>query len=297
MSLKNSSLHLDMALDRAELKILPSPISNNKVGWQDTTIKHFQTDSWEIGEHSHPHHELLIHLNCQTPVERKIDSRAIEETVTDGDLVIIPAGAEHKSLWRDKNEFVVLTLSPKVIEWYAWDSLNLNRLELLPTFAKPDPLVRGLISILEAEMKLNEDFDRLYGEVLISALCAHLLWRYTNQKPLSDRSNKLSSKQLTQAIEYINDNLHSSKLTLSEIAAQIGISKYHFCRLFTRTMNISPHQYIIRQRVKLAMQLLAQSKSAVETAQLCGFSHYTSLNRAFRKHLGISPKVYQVRVK
>ena len=174
MSFKNESLHLDLALDRAELKILPSPISSNKVGWQNTTIKHFQTDSWEISEHSHPHHELIIHLNCQTPVERKIDSRATEETVTDGDVVIIPAGADHKSLWQDKNEFIVLTLSPKVIEWYAWDLLNIDRLELLPTFAKQDPLVRDLILILEAEMKLDENFDRLYGEVLISALCAHL---------------------------------------------------------------------------------------------------------------------------
>ena len=286
-----------MALDGTELNILPSPVSSSKVGWQNATIKHFQTSAWEIGEHSHPHHELLIHLNCQTSVEREIDSRSIQETVTDGDLVIVPAGANHKSLWRDKNEFVVLTLSPKPIEWYAWDLLNIDRLELLPTFARPDPLIRGLISILEAEMKLDDNFDRLYGEALISALCAHLLWRYTNQKPSSDRGKKLSSGQLTQAIEYINDNLHSSKLTLSEIAVQINISKYHFCRLFAQTMNISPHQYIIRQRVKLAMQLLAQGKSAVGTAQLCGFPHYTSLNRAFRKHLGISPKAYQVQAR
>ena len=58
-------------------------------------------------------------------------------------------------------------------------------------------------------------------------------------------------------------------------------------------MNISPHQYIVRQRLKRAMHLLVRGESCIQTAKMSGFSNYSHLDKAFRKHLGITPKVYQ----
>ena len=285
-------LHLDFAYDEAALKILPTPVSSNRVGCQNITIKHFQTPAWEIEEHSHPHHELLIHLNSETSVERNIDRHLKQENINNGDIVIIPAGAAHRSLWQDKNEFMVLSLPPELIRWYAWESFAPERVELLPQFARNDPLIYSLCLNLKAETEFNNNYNHLYIEALTSTLCAHLLWKYTNHQLRNKCNRPLAKDKLQQAIEYINDNL-DRKLKLSEIAAQINISQDYFSRLFKQSMNLSPHQYIIRQRLKLAMQLLDRGKSVAQTAYLCGFSNQSHLYKAFYRHFGITPKAYQ----
>ena len=287
----SKSLHLDLSNDEAALQILPPPIFSERAGWQNISLKHFQTSAWEIEEHSHPHHELLIYLS-QAEVERNIDCQSKRETIDYGDTVIIPAGVSHKSLWSDKNEFIVLTLSPKLVEWYAWDFIDPERVELLPSFARKDALIHSLIVNLEAEIELGSDADSLYIGTLTSALYAHLLYQYANRKLPNRNCQKLSPVQLKQTIDYINENL-SCKLTLSKIAAQINISQHHFCRLFKNSRNISPRQYIIRQRIKLAMQLLRRGTSVMETAKLCGFSSYNHFSKAFKQHLGVTPKTYQ----
>lgn len=290
-SASENRLHLDFSQEEAALKILPTPISSNKLGRQNITIKHFQTPAWEIEEHSHPHHELLIHLNPETSVERKIDCHLKYENITNGDIVIIPAGASHRSLWQNKNEFIVLSLPTELIKWSSWESFDPERVELLPQFAQNDPLIYGLILNLKAELEFDGNCNQLYVEALTSTLCAHLLWKYTNRTPRKG-DRKLAENKLKQAIEYINDNLER-KLKLSEIAAQINISQDYFSRLFKQSMNISPHQYIIQQRLKLAMHLLDRGKSVAQTAYLCGFSNQSHLYKAFRTHFGITPKAYQ----
>lgn len=292
-SASENGLHLDFAQEEAALKILPTAISSNKLGRQKITIKHFQTPAWEIEEHSHPHHELLIHLNSETSIERNIDCHLKYENMTNGDIVIIPAGASHRSLWQNKNEFMVLSLPTELIKWSAWESFDPEQVELLPQFAQSDPLIYSLVLNLKAESEFEDNCNRLYVEALTSTLCTHLLWKYTNLPPRHNYKCRVSEDKLKQAIEYINDNL-DRQLKLSQIATQINISQDYFSRLFKQSMNISPHQYIIQQRLKLAMQLLDRGKSIAQTAYLCGFSNQSHLYKAFRSHFGITPKAYQI---
>lgn len=293
-SASKNGLHLDFARREAALKILPTPISSHQIGWQNITIKHFQTPAWEIEEHTHPHHELLVHLNSETLVERNIDRHSKQENIVRGDIVLIPAGTSHQSFWQDKNEFMVLSLPSEPIKWCAWESFAPEKVELIPQFALNDPLIYGICLNLKTELNNSSDRDRLYTESLISTLYTHLLRKYTARQLQHSYERKLPEDKLKQAIEYINDNLNR-KLKLSEIAAQINISQDYFSRLFKKSMNISPYQYIIRQRLRLAMRLLDRGESVAQTAYLCAFSNQSNLYKAFYSHFGITPKAYQTR--
>lgn len=94
-------------------------------------------------------------------------------------------------------------------------------------------------------------------------------------------------------MEYINENLERD-LTLSEIAASVGMSSYHFARTFKQATGLPPHQYLIKLRLENAKRLLAQTNLAIaEIAYRVGFasqSHFTTL---FRKHVGTTPKAYR----
>jgi AraC family transcriptional regulator len=102
----------------------------------------------------------------------------------------------------------------------------------------------------------------------------------------------LSPQQLCYTLDYIQANLHRA-LNLPIIATHLNLSYYYFCSLFKQSMGISPWQYVIRQRIDRAKELLKEQKlSIAEIALACGFSHYSHLNKHFQKVTGTTPGNY-----
>ncbi len=105
-----------------------------------------------------------------------------------------------------------------------------------------------------------------------------------------EREGGFSERALEQATDYINDNL-SQKLTLTEIAGVVNLSPYHLARLFKATIGLSPHQYVIHQRVERAKTLLVGADlSIVDVAGAVGFANQSHLAFHVRRLLGVSPK-------
>ena len=87
-----------------------------------------------------------------------------------------------------------------------------------------------------------------------------------------------------------------SKLSLSALAREAGLSPYHFLRTFARLTGLTPHQYVLRTRLrKAATRLLAESAKVLDIALDCGFGDVSNFNHAFRTEFGISPRVYRHR--
>jgi AraC family transcriptional regulator len=111
--------------------------------------------------------------------------------------------------------------------------------------------------------------------------------------PTSITGDGLSPAQFKQAIEYINERLYKN-LTLTAIATELGLSPAYFCRLFKRSIGITPHQYILQQRIERSKQLLSQKDiRIVDIANHCGFANPSHFARCFRKMTGISPQQFR----
>jgi AraC family transcriptional regulator len=103
----------------------------------------------------------------------------------------------------------------------------------------------------------------------------------------------LSASKLQQAIGYINEHLHLN-LTLTEIATELEMSQYYFCRLFKQSIGMTPHQYLIQQRVEQSKQLLKQPETKIiDIAHQCGFANPSHFARCFRQRMGISPQQFR----
>ncbi len=78
------------------------------------------------------------------------------------------------------------------------------------------------------------------------------------------------------------------------MAEVVGMSQYYFSKLFKMSTGTTPHQYVMRQRVERAQELLRDGNTAlVEVATQVGFetqSHFTSV---FRRLVGITPKKFR----
>jgi transcriptional regulator GlxA family with amidase domain len=84
---------------------------------------------------------------------------------------------------------------------------------------------------------------------------------------------------------------------LAELARVAGMSPYHFLRTFKRATGTSPHQWILRARLREAAELLATTRHPVtEIALGVGFEDLSNFIRTFRSEFGLSPREYRKRV-
>jgi AraC family transcriptional regulator len=81
---------------------------------------------------------------------------------------------------------------------------------------------------------------------------------------------------------------------LEEAASRAGLSPFHFLRLFSRVLGVSPHQYLVRSRLRHAARLLAASVQPVtEVALDVGFADLSNFVRTFRRAAGVSPGAFR----
>jgi len=110
---------------------------------------------------------------------------------------------------------------------------------------------------------------------------------------VQEREAKLAPDVLRQAICFVNDNL-DSKLKWDEIAAVVGVDPFTFGRCFKLSTAMTPHQYIIRCRLRRAMNLLAREDLTIADIALeVGCSCQSHLTTLFRKHLGTTPGAFR----
>ena len=88
---------------------------------------------------------------------------------------------------------------------------------------------------------------------------------------------------------------HSSEaVDLDRAAAEAGLSPFHFLRLFARVFGVSPHQYLIRTRLRHAARLLACDERAVtDVAFEVGFTDLSNFVRTFHRAAGVPPRSFR----
>ena len=83
-------------------------------------------------------------------------------------------------------------------------------------------------------------------------------------------------------------------IDLEATAAFAGLSPYHFLRLFRRVTGATPHQYLVRCRLRRAARLLADpGRSVTDIAFDVGFGDLSNFVNAFRRAAGISPRGFR----
>jgi AraC family transcriptional regulator len=99
--------------------------------------------------------------------------------------------------------------------------------------------------------------------------------------------------RVTRTIRRI-DRHPDAVLTLENMARDAGLSPYHFLRTFQDVTGLTPHQYVLRARLReAAMRLLSEPRNILDIALDCGFGDVSNFNRAFRTEFGFSPRGYR----
>ncbi|ABD05510.1 transcriptional regulator, AraC family [Rhodopseudomonas palustris HaA2] len=83
-------------------------------------------------------------------------------------------------------------------------------------------------------------------------------------------------------------------IDLEAAAARAGLSPFHFLRLFSAVLGVTPHQYLVRSRLRRAARLLAADDGPItDIAYEVGFADLSNFIRSFRRAAGLSPRAFR----
>ncbi|WP_433945517.1 AraC family transcriptional regulator [Paenibacillus sp. SN-8-1] len=95
--------------------------------------------------------------------------------------------------------------------------------------------------------------------------------------------------RIDRVIKYIEEH-SNQKLTLDILAGVSNFSKYHFTRIFTSIVGVTPVAFVNQERVRKAVHLLVETdKPILEISSQCGFESVSTFNALFKKHYGKTP--------
>lgn len=95
--------------------------------------------------------------------------------------------------------------------------------------------------------------------------------------------------RIDNVIKYIKKN-SNQKLTLDNLAGVSNFSKYHFARIFTSIVGVTPVAFVNQERLQKAVYLLAETnKTILEISNQCGFESVSTFNALFKKHYSKTP--------
>jgi AraC-like DNA-binding protein len=103
---------------------------------------------------------------------------------------------------------------------------------------------------------------------------------------------KVTARDRRRAVEaalWLDANAHR-EIELEDAARQAGVSPFHFLRLFSSVLGVTPHQYLLRSRLRrAARQLTDDDKPVTDVAYDVGFNDLSNFVRTFHRAAGVSP--------
>jgi AraC family transcriptional regulator len=139
-----------------------------------------------------------------------------------------------------------------------------------------------LLGVTEEPLAIEESVVRLLERVLGMAY---------GRKPTPRLSSTASRQdEVVRNAELILSERWNERLSLRDIATEVGMSAYHLCRLFHRKTGIGLHQYRQQLRVRWSLERVAEVRMPlVDIALEAGFSSHSHFTSTFRQEFGQTP--------
>ena len=137
----------------------------------------------------------------------------------------------------------------------------------------------------------SNQFDTIQNQNCFYETFAYLIKNHSSSKA---KASEISANSIIT--KRIKDYLHTyfdSKITLEQLSEVSGLSTYYLNRVFSKSIGIPPHKYLMNLRLNKAQELLKFKNSVTEVGYMVGFFDQSHFTRNFKSFLGITPKQYQ----
>jgi AraC-like DNA-binding protein/quercetin dioxygenase-like cupin family protein len=254
----------------------------------------------------HTHSPLEISLVLDGRGVYRIEGRSYD--MRPGDIFLISNTDLHNIIIEDDSALASLTLHFQ--SEFLWDLLGMAPdYRLLKVFFarnaafqhrldRSSPATSEVAKILigmEREMIEKPLFYDLQVKIMMKSLLLLILRKYDywGADARIGPITHVEAYHMKKVLGFIDDNI-SKKLTLKILSKQAAFSPTYFSALFKRYNGITLTKYITCRRVEKAIELIEATCSDLgEIARCCGYDSPISLNKAFKRVMGMSPAAFR----
>ena len=163
-------------------------------------------------------------------------------------------------------------------------------LVLRKTIFEVDSSIAFLAQAIADTLQNSDETDQLLMDGLSTAVVAKLISRFSNaERPAPAVSDGLSAWRLKKVREFVDAHLEN-QISLKTLAETAGLSQMHFAAQFRQACGLTPHEYLLQQRIARAKDLLVNTQlSVLEIALAVGFGTHAHFSNTFRRYTGASP--------
>lgn len=207
-----------------------------------------------------------------------------------GPAVAVIASQEPDSLQAVLNEQIVtLFVESRFLRETASSTVTGVTRECVTEFAEKDALIAPLVEIFRAIFQRERYPNAQYIEALGTVTAAHVLHHFFGDEALADGRGGLPAEALQRVVSYIDEH-YAEEYDVDALAYASGYSRNHFQRLFKKSFEQTPRDYVRGCQVQHAITLLQTTKlKGLDVALACGFCDETQMARWFGKLRGCPP--------
>lgn len=276
---------------------MPPDLSSRSAGWRGIYFERRHDGQFSTEPHVMQKHYLMVKLNARSEATRIADGRVVKESQQRGSKAYVPHGCPHQVIYpKSMGELFFISLDPKLVVAVAEQMDPPVRFDGHPVFANSiDPLVTAIGLELDRDLQEGNLHGPLLADAAAQVLAAHLirLCRGRSSTRESPARLRLSEARLRAVAEYVDANL-DQPIRLVDMAAQAGLSQYHFCRAFRAATGLPPHRFVLARRIEVARERLRnRALSIQEVAFSVGFADAGQFAKRFRKATGLSPREFR----
>ncbi|OMF23966.1 AraC family transcriptional regulator [Paenibacillus sp. FSL H8-0259] len=206
-----------------------------------------------------------------------------------GELILMPEGVKQSYSCISERPFLKYWchFSAKVGEINLFRILEMSHVCIPENPAAVEAAFKGITGSAQS--------DAVYAPLLAKSKLLELISYYIMNLRLDEISYKNlgSARKLTAVLDYIAANIEHN-ITIHDLAEIAHMHPNYFIRLFKQQIGVPPIQYITRQKIEKAKDLLAATSGSVsEIADQLGFGDLFYFSRQFKKHAGLAPTEFR----
>jgi AraC-like DNA-binding protein len=242
-----------------------------------------------VGPGAKPFPELY-HRSCVSYVRKgsfgyRYRGEAFE--LVAGSILVGRAGDEylctHDHVCGD--ECLSFQFAPALVEAIG-DKAAIWRIGFVPPL--PELMVLGELAQAAAEGRSDIGLDEV-----AMLFAARFVETVTGRKRRAPAQRPADRRRAVEAALWIEAHAHEP-IDLESAANEVGLSAFHFLRLFRDVLGVTPHQYLVRSRLRRAARLLTDDdRSITDVAFDVGFGDLSNFVRTFHRAAGVSPRGFR----
>ena len=280
--------------DRQQLLANNDGRGSREYGWQSIFFERVEKDHFETIEHALTGHYLMVKLNSAAQANRRVDGAVRKESQNRGSAVYLPHNCPHQvSYTSPLGKLLLMTIPEKLVSSVA-EEMGVSRFQGHPLFFKQNNLLLETALAIDNEIRDGNPHGPMFAEFYGKALAAQIICENTKSASTGKTTRSpLTTRQLRWLNEYIEANL-PYRISVDDLAQQVALSPFYFCRAFKAATGTSPHAYILKKRIEFASQLLQSDEhSILDIALSSGFSDASNFSKQFKKSTGQTPTCYR----